>query len=170
MIILTSVIIAPVMEELVFRKYLVDRLVPYGQKTAVVLSGLFFGLFHGNFISFLCGNPWRGLCLDVQHDRTHPLQYCHAYADQSSGRSFACGIIQKLRCGKSVRISWIWMPEHFAYVSMVIAVIILASHYRQIHWFSGWVRREENMVLTCLKAPGFGSSCGKRSAVSHRIV
>ena len=29
MIILTSVIIAPVMEELVFRKYLVDRLVPY---------------------------------------------------------------------------------------------------------------------------------------------
>ena len=30
----------------------------------------------------------------------------------------------------------------FAYVSMVIAVIILASHYRQIHWFSGWVRRE----------------------------
>ena len=41
MIILTSVIIAPVMEELVFRKYLVDRLVPYGQKTAVVLSGLF---------------------------------------------------------------------------------------------------------------------------------
>ena len=52
MIILTSVIIAPVMEELVFRKYLVDRLVPYGQKTAVVLSGLFFGLFHGNFYQF----------------------------------------------------------------------------------------------------------------------
>ena len=38
---------------------------------------------------------------------------------------------------------WIWMPEHFAYVSMVIAVIILASHYRQIHWFSGWVRRKK---------------------------
>lgn len=50
---LIMVICAPVMEELLFRKLIVDRTVRYGQGTAVVLSGLMFGLFHGNLNQFL---------------------------------------------------------------------------------------------------------------------
>ena len=52
MVFLTTVIIAPVMEELMFRKLLIDRIVPFGQRVAVVVSGLAFGLFHGNFYQF----------------------------------------------------------------------------------------------------------------------
>lgn len=47
-----TVICAPIMEEYVFRKLLVDRTVRYGQGVAVVLSGLMFGLFHGNLNQF----------------------------------------------------------------------------------------------------------------------
>ena len=47
------VICAPVMEELIFRKLLVDRAVRYGQGVAVLLSGLMFGLFHGNLNQFV---------------------------------------------------------------------------------------------------------------------
>lgn len=46
------VLCAPVMEEYVFRKVLVDRTVRYGQGVAVVLSGVMFGLFHGNLNQF----------------------------------------------------------------------------------------------------------------------
>jgi len=46
------VICAPVMEEYVFRKLVVDRAVKYGQGAAVLLSGLLFGLFHGNLNQF----------------------------------------------------------------------------------------------------------------------
>lgn len=46
------VLCAPVVEELVFRKLLVDRTVKYGEGVAVVLSGLMFGLFHGNLNQF----------------------------------------------------------------------------------------------------------------------
>ena len=46
------VICAPIMEEYVFRKLVVDRAVRYGQGIAVVLSGLMFGLFHGNLNQF----------------------------------------------------------------------------------------------------------------------
>lgn len=46
------VIIAPVMEELIFRKVLVDRVLKYGEGMAVALSGLMFGLFHGNLNQF----------------------------------------------------------------------------------------------------------------------
>ena len=43
------VIAAPVMEELFFRKLLITRLERYGEGPAIIVSGLVFGLFHGNF-------------------------------------------------------------------------------------------------------------------------
>ena len=53
------VVLAPVFEELVFRKVLVDRVLPYGEWPAILFSGLTFGLFHGNltqfFYAFLLG-------------------------------------------------------------------------------------------------------------------
>ena len=49
---LYMVICAPILEEYVFRKLIVDRTAKYGQGTAIVLSGLMFGLFHGNLNQF----------------------------------------------------------------------------------------------------------------------
>ncbi|MCQ2516845.1 MAG: CPBP family intramembrane metalloprotease [Saccharofermentans sp.] len=45
-------ILAPMFEELMFRKILIDRLRHYGEYVCVVLSGLMFGLLHGNFSQF----------------------------------------------------------------------------------------------------------------------
>ncbi len=50
--ILTVGILAPIFEELIFRKILIDRLNKYGALVSVLASGLFFGLFHGNFQQF----------------------------------------------------------------------------------------------------------------------
>ncbi|MBO5790251.1 MAG: CPBP family intramembrane metalloprotease [Clostridia bacterium] len=54
-----TVIVAPIMEELVFRKMLIPRLLVLGEGIAVLISALFFGLFHGNlyqfFYAFLVG-------------------------------------------------------------------------------------------------------------------
>lgn len=46
--ILLGCVIAPVTEELMFRKLLLDRLRPYGGRFAIIASALCFGLFHGN--------------------------------------------------------------------------------------------------------------------------
>lgn len=48
-----TVLCAPPIEEYVFRKLLVERAVRYGQVAAVLLSGLMFGLFHGNLNQFV---------------------------------------------------------------------------------------------------------------------
>lgn len=45
-------ILTPVMEELIFRKIICDRLLPLGEGYAVVISALIFGLAHGNFYQF----------------------------------------------------------------------------------------------------------------------
>jgi membrane protease YdiL (CAAX protease family) len=46
------VLLAPVMEELFFRRLLIKKLLAYGEKPAVILSGLAFGLIHGNLTQF----------------------------------------------------------------------------------------------------------------------
>ena len=42
-------ILAPVFEELFYRKAIIDRLRRYGDLPAILISGLIFGLAHGNF-------------------------------------------------------------------------------------------------------------------------
>ena len=49
---LFTVIIAPIGEEFVFRKLIIDRTRKYGAVVSIVLSALMFGLMHGNFYQF----------------------------------------------------------------------------------------------------------------------
>lgn len=51
-IFLFGVLLAPVMEEWVFRKLLLRRLAPWGEPVAIFGSALLFGLFHGNLGQF----------------------------------------------------------------------------------------------------------------------
>lgn len=50
--VLITVICAPIFEELAFRKILVSRIARFGEMPAIVVSGLMFGLSHGNFTQF----------------------------------------------------------------------------------------------------------------------
>lgn len=45
-------VLAPLFEEFIFRKQLIDRIGRYGEKTAIFFSALTFGLFHGNLYQF----------------------------------------------------------------------------------------------------------------------
>lgn len=56
-VILFSALLAPVFEELMFRRLLIDRIRIFGDRTAIVVSGVMFGLIHGNFYQFFyaCG-------------------------------------------------------------------------------------------------------------------
>ena len=50
--VLFMTVLAPLAEELLFRRALIDRMRPYGERLAVVTSALMFALFHGNFSQF----------------------------------------------------------------------------------------------------------------------
>lgn len=45
-------IAAPIVEELLFRKFLIDRLIKYGAVFSMIMSGIMFGLIHANFSQF----------------------------------------------------------------------------------------------------------------------
>lgn len=45
-------IVAPIFEEVIFRKFLIDRTIKYGAKVSIILSAVIFALFHGNLNQF----------------------------------------------------------------------------------------------------------------------
>ncbi|MCD7745262.1 MAG: CPBP family glutamic-type intramembrane protease [Lachnospiraceae bacterium] len=72
--ILFMVILAPLIEEYVFRKQLIDRMSCYGERLAVVTSALMFGLFHGNFTQFFYAFA-LGLLFGYIYLKTGKLRY-----------------------------------------------------------------------------------------------
>lgn len=72
--ILVMVVLAPLLEELVFRKFLLDRTAVYGERTAVLFSALTFGLFHMNLFQFFYAFS-VGWIFAVVYVRTRRLVY-----------------------------------------------------------------------------------------------
>jgi len=70
-----TVLVAPVMEELCFRKLLLDRMRTIDKPTAMLYSALAFGLMHGNLQQFFYAFG-VGLILAGIYLRTGRLWYC----------------------------------------------------------------------------------------------
>ena len=71
------VIVGPIFEEWLFRKQLIDRTRKYGEKTAILLSGLAFGLFHMNLFQFFYAFL-LGLMFGYVYTRNSKLRYSTA--------------------------------------------------------------------------------------------
>ena len=74
MLLLFSVVLAPLFEEWMYRKVLLDRLTRYGTVPAMLASGLLFGLIHGN-LQQLCSTVPVGILLSYVYLRTGRLTY-----------------------------------------------------------------------------------------------
>ena len=72
--ILVVVIIGPIIEELMFRKLMIDRLAPYGTVGAIIFSSVTFGLFHGNFFQLFYA-AFLGAVLGYVYAKTGKVRY-----------------------------------------------------------------------------------------------
>lgn len=82
-----TVICAPIIEEYIFRKLLIDRTKRYGQGAAIWLSGMMFGLFHGNINQFMYAFA-VGVLFAFIYTKTGKIQYSmilHAILNLVSG-------------------------------------------------------------------------------------
>ena len=71
---LIPVVIGPILEELIFRKLLIDRIRRFGEWNAVLFSALAFGLFHMNLPQF-CYAVSVGLMLGYVYVKTGKILY-----------------------------------------------------------------------------------------------
>ena len=70
-------ICAPLGEELLFRKLLIDRTRRYGDLPSILLSGILFGLFHGNLFQFFYA-AMVGMVMAYIYTRTGKYLLCVA--------------------------------------------------------------------------------------------
>ena len=72
---LFAVVLAPIFEEIIFRKLLLDRMLPHGSFCAILFNGILFGAFHGNFFQFFY-TAALGMLLAFLYSRTGKLHHC----------------------------------------------------------------------------------------------
>ncbi len=72
---IATCVLAPIGEEFIFRKLLIDRARRYGDTTAILFSGLLFGLFHGNLFQFFYA-AMLGILLAYIYTRTDNIWWC----------------------------------------------------------------------------------------------
>lgn len=153
--IVATVVIAPVMEEVMFRKILIDRLIPCGQKTAVVVSGLTFALFHGNFYQFFYACS-LGMIFAYLYSNTGKLRYCVL---MHMGINFMGGLLPLLLeqwIGGRWFLSWIvsLLLGGFSAVMMLLAVILSLVFGSRITWFPAWEKSDKGIAHAMFTASG----------------
>lgn len=153
---LSTVLIAPVMEELMFRKLLMDRTVQYGQKVAVIVSGVSFGLFHGNFFQFFYACA-IGMVFAYLYSSTGRIRYSiilHMIINFVGG--FVSLLLTRGLAADAVwALIWIGLQTILMIGSMVAAIVLACIYRKRLRWFSGWAARPECGISRAIfLAPG----------------
>ena len=123
------VLLAPALEEWIFRKLLVDRTIRYGEGTAIFLSGLMFGLFHGNLnqfvYTFLVGAFWTFIY--VKTGRLRYTIYLHMALNfmGSIGSLFFLDAISTLEGGSSAMNGFHFLLGMLLPLAIVIPYLIV---------------------------------------------
>lgn len=79
--VVTTCILAPIGEEILFRKLLIDRMRPFGDVAAILVSAMAFALFHMNFYQFFYA-LFVGIIIGYVYTLTGKLGWCiglHAF-------------------------------------------------------------------------------------------
>lgn len=116
-----SCVIAPVLEELVFRKLLLDRLRPFGDAVAIGVSGVAFGLFHVNLYQFFYAAA-LGMVLAAVVIKTGKIWHSMLLHAMINSTSSIVSVLSEL-------------GDVFLYLSMAVLLACLAaSVYILVRW------------------------------------
>lgn len=159
MVFLSTVIIAPVMEELMFRKLLIDRIIPFGQKAAVVVSGVAFGLFHGNFYQFFYA-CCLGMIFAYLYSSTGRVRYgilLHMMINMVGGvlPVVFMQTMDGFSVGTILSVIGILMTGLLMLGTMFGAILLTCIYAGRLRWFPGWMPvPEKGLWRSVLTAPG----------------
>ena len=152
---LFTVVLAPAVEEIMFRKLLIDRLIPYGQGFAVVVSGVSFGLFHGNFYQFFyaCG---LGMIFAYLYSATGQLRYniiLHM-AFNAVGGVLPLVLLQGIDAGNSLAYFGFLLLPAWQITAAVGTIVMICLYSRKLSWMRAWKVPAGGAVRTLLKTLG----------------
>ncbi len=140
-------VVPAVLEELVFRGILYQKLSPYGEEIYVVFSGLMFGLFHGNlsqlFFAFALGCAFALLV-----SRTGSIAYSMILHFLVNFLSIAFVAPLGMR-EEGATLVGLWVPA-----CMALGVAFFVLHRKALRPAKG-IRLSAKQTLSVIASPGF---------------
>ncbi len=124
--ILYASIVAPIAEELIFRKLLLDRLRRYGDVPAILMTGLAFGLFHMNLSQFFYAAA-LGFIFAYVTIRTNTVRYSillHCMIN------FIGTVISPLATTKNIIV--VFGLALWVFSAITAGIVLLALNWRKI--------------------------------------
>ena len=139
-IFIIMVVVAPVFEEILFRKILVDRVRVYGDRAAIIVSAFIFGLSHGNFYQFFYAF-FLGIVFAYVYIQTGRLRYTIAY-------HMIINFIGSIVGLKVQQMPWLIAVYGLLMLSAVIAgVIIFTKNKKKTAIYDGIYKAWGNSTL-----------------------
>lgn len=148
--ILVMVIAAPVLEEYLCRKLLLDRIGVYGEKLAVLMSGLLFGLLHQNlfqfFYAFALGSVFAYVYLRTGKVRYTMILHCLINFLGAVVGPAVVQLVEKVLPGMEIEAEAILEPTALAalmgmmiYVVLllglaIVGLILLICNWKKLQW------------------------------------
>lgn len=144
---LVVVVLGPIVEELLFRRAVMERLLPFGEKSAILFSAVAFGVMHGNFYQ-LFYTIGMGLLIAYLYARTRDvrlpilLHMIYNFMGSIIPLSFM-PLLEELTAGEP---SPTWLLENllplFAMLAYsllqlalpIVGIVLLCVFYRRIHF------------------------------------
>ncbi|MBQ9785831.1 MAG: CPBP family intramembrane metalloprotease [Clostridia bacterium] len=121
-------ILAPIMEEIFYRKMVIDRLSRYGDLPAILISGIAFGLIHGNFSQFFYA-ALLGCLFGYIYLKTGKIRYTiflHM-AINLVGGVFTSELTKLQMSGEYEILTTLLLLAYFAFVMLMIVGAIVAA-------------------------------------------
>lgn len=139
-------IASPIVEELVFRKVLLERLTKYGDVIAILVSGLCFGLYHGNISQFLYASV-LGFIFAYVVIRTGDIRYSMALHIFTN----VCGTVlvpQLIKLGTIATVLVGMGIIGLIIVGLIMVIIVIAT--KKLKFEKGEIILEHPFKTVCL--------------------
>lgn len=125
---------APIVEELIFRKFIIDRLSGYGRFLAIFVSSLCFALFHGNFSQFFYAF-FLGMFFGYIYSKTGNILYSMGYhmIVNMFGSVILVYVMQKAQSGDTffgVLLSILIVAEYALTITGIVLLIVRRNRFR----------------------------------------
>lgn len=141
---LCIVLISPVIEEILFRKILLDRVRPYGDKIAIAFTAIAFGFYHGNLSQFFYATALGGILAYIVL-KTNRLQYSigiHIFVNAMGS------LILPLLIGDGMDLARAQMASLIVIVMIALGTILLIKNRKKVQLETGVIEIPKDNVMT----------------------
>lgn len=139
-------ILSPIVEEILFRGLILNRLKCYGDKIAIITTAVLFGLFHGNFSQFFYATI-LGLIFAYVTLKTGTIKYSiilHIMINMMGS------VLSTFLSPSNITLSFILSLVILSFI--VLGIIFLIKNRKKVYLSSGTIEIEKGQVFktTCL--------------------